>query len=434
MSKTQTPLKLKNFSPKQRKAMLWWADKNCRDKYGCIAHGAVRSGKTFAMSLGFIFWAMSSFSGKNFAVCGKTIRSVRRNLVQPLLSALGGFDFITVKDRPSANCFDLSCMGRTNRFYLFGGKDESSAALIQGVTLAGLLVDETALMPRSFVEQATARCSVAGAKLWFNCNPESPFHWFKEEWIDKAEEKNLCVFHFELDDNPSLSQKVKDRYRSLYTGAFYRRFILGEWSAAEGLVYPMFSRELHCFSQLPEKFSRFVMSVDYGTVNPTSAGLWGKSGETWYRVAEYYYDSKKEGKLRTDEEHYAAVRELSHKAETLGGKVSAVVCDPSAASFMECIRRHGELHAVKAHNDVLSGIRRVSDALLSGSIKINESCADCLREFALYRWDEKSSGDCPIKENDHAMDDIRYFAGKFLTVRSKSTACAVSVGRDGRAN
>lgn len=420
--------KLKGFSKKQLKLMLWWEMNDTKDFCAVIADGAVRSGKTFSMVLGFIFWSMKSFDKTSFAICSKTIKSARRNVVKPLFDFLDTVKFISYREFISKGYFEVTMGQTTNRYYLFGGKDEASGGLIQGITLGGLLLDETALMPRSFVEQAIARCSLDGSRLWFNCNPDNPYHWFKREWIDKAKEKNCLYLHFDLTDNPSLSPAIIKRYHSLYSGAFYERFVLGKWCSAEGLVYPFFNPDKHCVKQLPESFTRFVMSVDYGTVNPTSIGLWGKSGEVWYRISEYYYSSKKEGALRTDEEHYDALLKLSEKAVSFGGRVEQVVCDPSAASFMECIRRHGELKVVAANNDVLSGIRKVSDALNQGKLMFSHECCDTLREFSLYRWDEKSGHDAPIKENDHSMDDLRYFVTCFLK-ENTDDFCVLSVSR-----
>ena len=206
-----------------------------------------------------------------------------------------------------------------------------------------------------------------------------------------------------MDDNPSLSERVKSRYERLYSGAFYDRFVLGKWAASEGVVYPMFSPEKHVFSG-EKQCERFVISCDYGTVNPSSFGLWGLSSGVWYRLREYYYSSKREGALRTDEEHYAALEELAG-----GHEIEKVIVDPSAASFIECIRRHGKFRVTKADNDVITGIRRVSAALKEGRLMFHESCGDIIREFSLYRWSEKSGADVPVKENDHAMDDLRYF-------------------------
>ncbi len=415
-------MELKPFSPKQMKVLCWWAGKSpYRARTALICDGAVRSGKTLCMGISFICWAFAAFSGRSFALCGKTIRSVRRNLVTELLPVLKELGF-HAEDRISRNEILLRRGSRENRFYLFGGKDEASAALIQGMTLSGVLFDEAALMPRSFVEQALARCSVAGAKFWFNCNPESPGHWFYREWIEKREEKNALYLHFTMEDNPSLSEETKARYRALFSGVFYERFVEGKWVAAQGLVYP-WAEKLLCDAPAGP-WEDWAVSCDYGTVNPASFGLWGLCGGCWYRVDEYYFASRVVGEQRTDEEHYRAL-------ETLCGDrpVRRVTVDPSAASFLEVIRRHGRFQAVPAKNDVLSGIRQVSTALKEGRIKICRSCKDAAREFSLYRWKDDLSRDAPVKENDHAMDDIRYFVSTLLEGEDGGGAAFCAVER-----
>lgn len=396
------------FSRKQLQALCWWCRGSPQEnRSAVICDGAVRSGKTLCLGVSFLAWAFYRFQNQSFALCGKTIRSLRRNLVVPLLPILkeNGFDCTL---RVSENLLEISIDGRVNRFYLFGGKDESSSALIQGMTLAGVLFDEVALMPRSFVEQALARCSVEGSTFWFNCNPEHPQHWFYREWILNAEQKNALYLHFKMEDNPSLSARMLERYKKLYSGAFYRRFVLGEWVAAEGMVYPFMTAEQFC--AVPDgECERYVISCDYGTVNPSSFGLWGRKNGCWYRLSEYYYDSRREGMQRTDEEHYNGLRRLAD-----GRKIDCVVADPSAASFMAVIRQHGEFRVLAAKNEVLDGIRQVAAALKGGKIRICDGCADAMREFSLYRWSTDLTRDAPIKENDHAMDDIRYFTATIL--------------------
>lgn len=413
---------IKRLSRKQKITMNWWKNPEYRDYDAIICDGAVRSGKTLSMSVGFIFWASAAFNGSSFALCGKTVTSLRRNVVVPLIPVIKEYGF-TCLEKVSRNYIDITFLGKTNRFYLFGGKDEGSASLIQGMTLSGVFFDEAALMPRSFVEQALARCSVSGSKMWFNCNPDNPSHWFYNEWIKKAEEKKALYLHFTMDDNPSLSASMKDRYKRLYSGAFYDRFVLGRWTASEGVVYPMFSAEKHVFSG-EVQCEEFVISCDYGTVNPSSFGLWGLCGGVWHRIKEYYYSSKREGVPRTDEEHYSALEELAG-----GRRILRVIVDPSAASFIECIRRHRKFRVVKADNDVITGIRQVSAALKQNRLKFNESCKDILREFQLYRWSEKAGTDAPVKENDHAMDDMRYFVADMLANENGDDFFAVSVSR-----
>ena len=224
-------------------------------------------------------------------------------------------------------------------------------------------------------------------------------------------------------DNPSLSKSVRKRYERMYSGTFYDRFILGKWTASQGVVYPMFSESEHVFSGDIE-CEKYVISCDYGTVNPSSFGLWGLSGGIWYRLSEYYYDSRREGLSRTDEEHYAALEELAGSRH-----IEKVIVDPSAASFIECIRRHEKYPVVKADNDVVSGIRQVSTALKQGRLKFHTSCSDILREFTLYSWNEKAGTDAPIKENDHAMDDMRYFVADMLNSQDSGDFFALSVTR-----
>ena len=416
-------VEFKPFSKKQLKVLTWWCDSSPqKDLDAIICDGAVRSGKTLCMSLSFVSWAFYRFSGASFAICGKTLTSLRRNIIVNLTETLVSLGF-GVRQSHSQNLLEIERAGRKNRFYLFGGKDESSAALIQGMTLSGVMFDEVALMPRSFVEQALARCSVEGSKFWFNCNPEHPQHWFNREWIEKRDEKRALYLHFKMQDNPSLSEKMIERYRSLYSDAFYERFVEGRWTAAAGLVYPFFGDANLC-DKAPAECEKYYISCDYGTVNPTSMGLWGLKDDVWYRVDEYYYSSKAYGEQKTDEEYYCELEKLA-----AGRKIEAVICDPSAASFITCARRKGRFCVTAAKNDVLDGIRKVCDALKTGRIVIARCCKDAIREFGLYRWDESSVKDCVRKENDHAMDDIRYFVATVLCGEDDGDFFAVTAPR-----
>ena len=402
-------VKLKTFSQKQLNVLTWWsAESKFKNRDAIICDGAVRSGKTFCMALSFIIWSFYDFYNSDFALCGKTIRSLRRNMITPIIPVLKSLGFVC-EEKLSQNIMTVSYNGVKNRFYLFGGKDESSASLIQGMTLSGVLFDEVALMPRSFVEQALARCSVTGSRFWFNCNPEYPEHWFYLEWIKKAKEKNALYLHFTMKDNPALSNEVKQRYENLYSGVFYEKFVKGRWVAVHGAVYPFMADEkMYC--DVPHgEFSQFAVSCDYGTVNPASFGLWGKQNGVWYRIDEYYFDSRAEGFQKTDEEHYKSLCSL-----VSGRQISQVVVDPSAASFIEVIRRHGEFRVTPAQNNVVNGIRRASQLLKDGSVKICNNCRAIRREFSLYRWDSAKQDDLPVKENDHAMDDLRYFVSTVI--------------------
>ncbi|WP_432353860.1 PBSX family phage terminase large subunit [Anaerotruncus rubiinfantis] len=419
-------MRFSTFSRKQLKILTWWAHPIAKRNYDAIiADGAIRSGKTLSMSVSFMLWAMRNFDEENFAICGKTVESCNRNVIVPLINAIG--TLMGFKQIKSKNYIQVNFAGHSNRFYIFGGKDEGSAALIQGITLAGVLLDEVALMPRSFVEQALARCSVEGSRFWFNCNPDNPQHWFYIEWIKKHQMRRALYLHFTMDDNPSLSDKTKQRYQNLYSGAFYERFIRGNWVAAEGVIYSMFDPEIHCYDELsPGAVTRSttrIIACDYGTINPcVFLDFLIEPNGAIHLDREYYYNSRAEengGKMKTDEEYYRDLESfvLSRRATWAQGQEigeflvepEMIIIDPSAASFKECIRHHGRFAVRDADNEVLDGIRRVGTALQTGRLKVSRKCKSTIGEFQSYVWDEKSPVDKPVKANDHAMDALRYF-------------------------
>ncbi len=237
------PFVWEEFSKKQLKVMTWWNDRSPhKDKDGIIVEGAIRSGKSVTLSPSFVNWAMETFNGRDFAICGKTIGAVRRNVINTLKKQVASVG-LTWDENRSDNFITISKGNVSNTFYLFGGKDEASQDLIQGMTLAGILFDEVALMPQSFVDQGCGRCSVEGSKMWFNCNPKGPNHWFKKEYIDKRFIKRLYHLHFLMDDNPTLSKATKERYKRMFFGVFYQRNILGLWVTAEGKIYTTFTKD-----------------------------------------------------------------------------------------------------------------------------------------------------------------------------------------------
>ena len=361
-----------------------------------ICDGSVRSGKTSIMTWAFVDWAMNNFNGQRFGLCGKTVDSCVKNIVLPFLNMTLAQERYSLKWRRTDKILEVR-QGNTkvNWFEVFGGKDEASQDLIQGRTLAGVLLDEVVLMPQSFVNQALARCSVDGAKLWFSCNPGSPQHWFYTDWIKRHKERNALYLHFTMRDNPSLSESTLARYEGMYSGVFYQRYVLGQWVLAEGLVYDF--GEDNITDEIPEH-GEYYMSIDYGTQNPFSCGLWCIVGDHATRIAEYYYCGRNEQTQKTDEEYCDEVERLAK-----GYKIKRVIVDPSAASFIVSLRKRG-FYVTKANNDVLDGIRRVAGYLKDGRLKIHRSCGHTIEEFGLYRWDDKSGEDKVIKENDHCVD------------------------------
>lgn len=405
-------MNLTQFSNKQLKVLTWWMDGSPVKNYeGIICDGSIRSGKTVSEGISFFIWAFANFTEQNFALCGKTINSFRRNVWNWAKSILKlrGYHITESRDE---NKITISYKDKTNYFYVFGGRDERSQDLIQGITLAGVLFDEVALMPESFVNQATGRCSVSGSKFWFNCNPDNPSHWFKKNWIDKASSKKLLYLHFTMDDNLSLSEDIKERYRGLYVGVFFKRFILGLWVVAEGAIYDMFDEIQNVYQVLPLRLSslpELTVAIDYGTTNPLAALLCIDNDTKLYIEDEYYFNSRVEGYQKTDEQY---VNDIEKWLERLLGKNFDVcfVVDPSAASFIQALRMRG-YRVKEADNEVLDGIRMVSTLLARRMLLINKKCKNLIREILGYVWDDsgKVEKEKPLKMNDHAVDALRYF-------------------------
>lgn len=369
-----------------------------------ICDGAIRSGKSSIMMWAFVKWGMMNFDGQRFAICGKSVDSCIKNVIQPFLAMSLARETYRLRWRRIDKVLEVQNGNITNLFEVFGGKDESSFALIQGRTLAGVLLDEVALQPRSFVEQALARCSVTGSRFWFNCNPGPPSHWFYQEWIKQTERHKALHLHFLLEDNPALDPEIVERYKNTYAGVFYRRYILGEWCVADGLVYPMFDKTKHIATE-QHSGGVYYISIDYGTLNPTAMGLWQLRNGKAVMLKEYYYDGRKQKRQKTDEEY---ADDLEAFAE--GYQIERVIVDPSAASFKETLRRRGKFAVMDANNAVLDGIRLTGSLLLAGRILFDASCENTFDEFGSYCWDEKKETDAVVKESDHAMDMIRYFA------------------------
>ena len=415
------PFKFSPFSDRQLQALRWWTESSpYKDCDGIIADGAIRSGKTLSMSISFVMWAMETFEGQQFGLCGKSIGSLRRNVINPLIQVLPTLGY-RVNERRMDNLLIISKGGRSNRFYEFGGKDESSQSIIQGITLAGILLDEVALMPESFVNQATSRCSVEGSKMFFNCNPSHRMHFFKLNWINQYMQKRLLYLHFTMDDNLSLSETIKERYENMYAGVFYRRYIEGRWVAAEGAIYDMWSADENIYTETDETEERFktarrYVAIDYGTANPMVFLDAMDDGVSFWIRKEYYYDSRKD-MTRVSKTNSEYADDFERFVDYDHG--ITVIIDPSALSFKAELRVRG--YSVKdARNDVLDGIRLTAAFIKKRRLKIcRGKCPNFEREIESYVWSNKAlerGEEAPVKENDHAMDAMRYL---IKTVASK---------------
>ena len=366
------------------------------------------------MTVAFVLWAMKNYNGMNVGICSKTAGTADRNVIRPLLA----MSFIKARFRVKYTVnkkLEIWSKNHHNTFYVFGGKDAASYQLIQGVTLAGVLLDEAALMPRSFVEQAVARCSIPGRKLWFNCNPEGQLHWFNQEWINDAENKNALHLHFTMNDNPSLLPEIREGYERMYTGMFYKRYIEGLWVSAEGMVYAdMFDPDRNIVSADAIKEMEFDpecwISCDFGIQNATVYLKWKrvKGKQIYVCVDEWYYSGRESQKQKTVT---GLVEGLIDFTIAQNERPKYIIVDPSAAALKVELQQKG-FYTRDADNEVVDGIANTGKLLEDGHILISEKCKNTIEEFDLYMWDEKAADageDAPIKENDHCMDALRYF-------------------------
>lgn len=410
------PLKspVENISDKQWTILAFpYSDYNI-----CIAEGAVRSGKTMFSIISFVDWAMKIYSEKNFAICGYSVKSVERNIINEFERLDYTKSRYNIKRNRNDSLMMVSHGSTTNYFYIFGGNNERSYGSVQGLTLAGALIDEVVLLRESFVNQVLTRLSVEGNKVFFTCNPASQQNWFYKKWIKREGEFESDIkilrLHFTLDDNPGLDDVVYKQLKSRWSkrSTHYKWYILGEWVSPEGLVYDNFDPKKNVIKRIPKNGGRYYVSIDYGITNPFAALLWKVDRDKAYIVDEVYIDSKDSEQRYTDEELYRFM------AEMIGDRqIFDIIIDPSATSFKETIKRKRKYRVKNANNEVLAGIATTYSMLSNGLIKINETCKKgVLTEIYLYSWDEngKSEKETVRKEYDHAMDAMRYFAHTVL--------------------
>ena len=394
------------YTRKQLELMKLW--QNGGLKRINLLEGSVSSGKTWISLVLWAFWVASMPKDKLYLMCGKSLTTLKRNCLLLLEELVGADNF-----RFSISSKEAYLFGR--KIMLEGANDSRSESKIRGMTLQGAYCDELTLFPRDFFEMLLSRLRVSGAKLIATTNPDTPQHWLKKDFIDRQNEIDMLDIKFLLDDNDKLPADYIENLKKEYTGIFYERFILGLWRIAEGLIYPKQAQGANIVKTESRPYTTYYISMDYGTQNPCSMGLWGYYNGIWYRVKEYYYSGRDTKNQLSDDEYYTELEKLCN-----GLKIKALVIDPSAASFIALVKRKGKFKVIPAKNDVVNGIRFTSECLNSGRIMINDCCKDIIREFSLYCWNEKAADDRPVKENDHALDDMRYFCYTVLN-QSKAT-------------
>lgn len=403
--------KFQPFSKKQRMVLNWWCDCSpVKEKNGIVADGSIRSGKTLSMSLSYVLWAMQNFDSHNFGMAGKTIGSFRRNVLFTLKLMLKSRGF-SVKEYRADN-YILVTNRKTkiyNYFYIFGGKDERSQDLIQGITLAGMFFDEVALMPESFVNQAVGRCSITGSKFWFNCNPDNPHHWFKTNWIDKACEKNILYLHFTMDDNLSLAKDIKIRYSNMFSGVFFRRYILGLWVAAEGIIYKLFvddpkKYQISIDKTLNENYQAINIGIDFGG---------NKSGHTF--VATGILSDFKGIDALASERHLdkdidynkleSLFIEFVIKILTRYGNISCIYCDSAEQTLIRGLKKALEKNnlniklrdALKC--EINERIRATNRLITQNRFRYTDDCESLELALSSALWNPKE------KTKDVRLDD-----------------------------
>lgn len=371
-----------------------------------ILDGSVRSGKTVITFILWGLWVATMPIDKTYLMTARTLTTLKRNCLEPMVQFFGAENFQYSISSKQGRLF-----GRNIQFE--GANDAQAEAKIRGLTLQGAYVDEITLVPEDYFTMLLSRLSEKDAKLFGSTNPDSPSHWLKKKYIDRADELSIYYDTYVIDDNTFLDPEYIKSIKNEYVGVFYDRFILGKWVIAEGLVYEF--GEENITDEIPVT-GEYYVSCDYGTMNPFSCGLWCVNGDKAVRIKEYYYNGRETNAQRTDEEYVDDVERLIE-----GYNVRKIIVDPSAASFIAALKKRNH-NVLRANNDVMDGIRTVARFLKKGNIKIHRSCKDAINEFGLYSWNDKSVEDAVIKENDHAMDDIRYFCYTIMKKKVRDVA------------
>lgn len=396
------------YTKKQLELMRLW-QKNELKRINLL-EGSVSSGKTWISLVLWAFWVKTMPRDKLYMMAAKSLTTLKRNCLILLQELVGESNFTFSLSKKEGVLFD-------RRILLEGANDARSEAKIRGLTLQGAYCDELTNIPQDFFTMLLSRLRLPESKLFATTNPDNPLHWLKLNYIDRKDELSFLDVKFLLEDNTTLPQDYIDNIKVEYTGVFYERFILGNWVVAEGLVYPMWES---CFEEPPKRLfdengkwvnppSEYVLSMDYGTMNPFAALLFARWGDTWYAIREYYYSGRDTKVQKTDDDYANDIDNWLMDIEFSEFTKLKTIIDPSAASFIAVLQKRGKYKVIKANNDVLDGIRETANALSNGYIKISPRCANWKDEAGSYVWNADAGEDKPIKDNDHLMDAMRYF-------------------------
>lgn len=375
-----------------------------------IWEGSVRSGKSFAVYFRFLKAICEPNknmpSGTIDISVGKTLASLKRNAIDPMIDLLGSDNAYYLIGKQEFWLFDRP-------IYVFSANDERSADKIQGCTVRKVLGDELSLWPESFFSMLDTRLSTGESQLFGSTNTDAPNHYLKTKYIDREKEIDISRFHFCLDDNTTLNENYKIAIKKNCTGLWYDRYIKGLWSIADGVIFDFFDPNEHTLSRCPIA-DTFSISIDYGTVNPFACILFGENSKKKPRVwaeDEYYYDSKKGGRQKTDKEYAKDIIAFCQNkfGEFWREKITHTIIDPSAASFKQELFENNFPSITDADNSVDDGLRLVASMLKSGYYAISEKCENYIKEFSSYTWNSKiKDKSTPNKENDHCQDAGRY--------------------------
>ncbi|MGE5522205.1 MAG: PBSX family phage terminase large subunit [Rhodospirillaceae bacterium] len=432
MPKRQTSdaFRFRKWSRRQKQLLTWWRPGSPYADYDAvIAEGSIRSGKTVAEILSFLLWAQESYDGESFILAAKSMGALKRNVIRPLLRILAAlglpYDYVRAGADPHIRI-------GTNTFYLFGANNEAAQDVLQGMTAAGAYLDDAGKIPWSFIEQAFGRCSVDGAKVWLNCNPEGPFHPIKLQLIDQAREKRVLVLHFVMEDNLTLSPRVRERYRRQHAGVFYKRNILGLWVAAEGQIFDMLTDTSHVVTAIPS-IVRSAVGLDYGASGVTTAWLLGVGvDQTLYFIDFWRWNKDAEGHGLTDVQVCEA---LERWLGSLGITPEMIVVPDDAGSLLTTLYQRGNdqsragkpsawgrvMIADRSPGSVARGIQHLASLLQLRRLLFGPlvQAKSGLTEWVSYVWDAKAQAkgeDAPLKQNDHDPDAGRYVVDAYQSI------------------